>query len=57
MLFNEMMMMSALKLSWSFILLAHWKNTLQIDMLFHFGHITLIPSQPVFALSSVMLWA
>jgi hypothetical protein len=62
-IFNEMMMRSALyytnMLSWIFIVLAHWNNSPWIDMsplsdtLFvtPLGHIILIPSQPVFALS------
>jgi hypothetical protein len=32
--------------------LAHWNNSPQVDMMLHSGHIILIPSQPVFALSS-----
>jgi hypothetical protein len=52
-IFSEMMMRSTLyqtnTLSWIFIVLTHWNNSLQIDMSLH--SIILIPSQPVFALS------
>ena len=55
-IFNEMMMKSALyytnTLSWIFILLAHWNNSPRIDMSPPHGHIILIPSQSVFAISS-----
>jgi hypothetical protein len=54
-IFNEMMMSSALyktnTLSWLFIGLAHWNNSLRVDMSLHFGHIILIPSQPVCSFS------
>jgi hypothetical protein len=51
-IFNEMMMRSALyTLNWIYIVLAHWNNSLRIDMLSHSRHIILIPSQPVFVLS------
>jgi hypothetical protein len=49
--FDEMMMMSALyytnTLRWIFIVLAHWNNSLRVDMSLHS-----IPNQPVFALYS-----
>jgi len=55
-IFNEMMMMrSALykinMLSWIFIVLPHWNNSPRVFMSFPLGHIILIPSQSVFALS------
>ena len=31
-------------------MLAHWNNSLWVDMSLNFGHIILIPSQPLFAL-------
>jgi hypothetical protein len=34
-----------------FMMLSHWNKSLWIDMSPHSGHIILIPSQPVFALS------
>jgi hypothetical protein len=46
------MMRSALyTLNWIYIVLAHWNNSLRIDMSSHSRHIILIPSQPVFVLS------
>ena len=56
-LFNELMMKSASyshnTLSWIFIVIAHWNNSPRIDRhVAPLGHIILIPSQPVFALSS-----
>jgi hypothetical protein len=55
-IFNGMMMRSALFYSkpthcWIFIVLAHWNNSLRVDMSRHSRHIILIPSIPVFALS------
>jgi hypothetical protein len=51
--FDEMIIMSALymtnMLSRIFILLAHWNNSPSADS--WLGHIIVIPSQPVFALS------
>jgi hypothetical protein len=38
-------------LSWIFIVLAHWNNSLQVDMSLNPRHIILILSQPVFALT------
>ena len=44
-IFNEMMIRSALyqtnTLSWIFIVLAHWINSLRVDMLFHSGTLSL----------------
>jgi hypothetical protein len=54
-IFNEVMMRSTLyytnRLSWIFIVLVHWNNSLQVENVAPLGHIILIPSQPVFALS------
>jgi hypothetical protein len=53
--FDEMMMMmSALyytnTLSWIFIVLTHWNNSLRVRHVSLLGHIILISSQPVFAI-------
>jgi hypothetical protein len=37
------------------LVLAHWNNSLQIDMSHHSRHIILIPSQPVFVL--IPIWS
>ena len=38
-------------LCWIFIVLAHWNNSLHVDMLLHSWHIILILNQPVIALT------
>jgi len=38
--------------SWMLIVLVHWNNSLRIDMSSTLEHIILIPSQPVFHLTS-----
>jgi hypothetical protein len=55
-MFNEMMMRSALfyigTQSWTFIVLAHWNNSPQVDISFHSGTVFWFRANQSFSLSS-----